>query len=278
MDDRDSSTPTVSVVTAAKGPRLPYLLDSWESLLHQAGIAWEWLIQTDGPAPDLPAELLNDHRVDVAHNGRQLGIAVTRNRALARARGPYVKALDADDLLTPDALKVSAEVLAENPRAAFVFGRSSRLTATGEERADEAPDFAVGTVTTGELERRWRRDGRSSLRYGTIAWRREVLLAYGGWAALSEMEDVSVTLAVNLHYCAAFTDRVLLLSRDHADQASISAACISDRPLNRQLVHSRLVALHRSEGLPVPEGYASAPPDASTPKARDKARSFRPGA
>jgi hypothetical protein len=81
-----AGTPTVSVLTAARTPEPAFLLDAYASLRVQSGVGWEWLIQLDGEmGHELPPEIVADHRVQVAANGRHLGTAATRNRALLRA-------------------------------------------------------------------------------------------------------------------------------------------------------------------------------------------------
>lgn len=82
--------PTVSIITALAdrpAPRLPEI----HAVLTAAPEEWEWLLQLDGDAETastLPAAIRDDPRVAIERNGRQLGIAATRNGALARARAP----------------------------------------------------------------------------------------------------------------------------------------------------------------------------------------------
>lgn len=243
--------------------------------IQASAVSWEWHIQLDGDCPEIDTGISEDPRVTVATNQRQLGIAISRNRALARATAPFVKPLDADDLLPAESLVTALEALRTHPEAAFVCGLSTRLGPDGAVTDDAPPPLEKGLIPEGRLEELWRERGASPIRYGTLCWRQDVLAAHGGWAALSEMEDVSLTLAVNLRHPGLFIDKQLLLSRDHAGQASISDACIRDRPLNRELVHQRLMFLRKLYGMELPPGFEQAPPDHSTPRAQAKARRLR---
>lgn len=108
----------VSVITPVFPPTASYLPEAYRSLLAQRlpdGWAWEWLVQVDGE-PDSISELLpgGDSRIHL-EAGKHGGPAVARNLALARARGPLVKVLDADDMLCPGVLGRDIGVLCEHP-------------------------------------------------------------------------------------------------------------------------------------------------------------------
>ncbi|MBA2725628.1 MAG: glycosyltransferase [Actinobacteria bacterium] len=267
-------TPLVSVITPALNPQAGFLLDAYHSLCDQE-CSWEWLIQLDGRQGTLPEAISEDSRVDVAFNGRQLGIAITRNRALARTRAPYVQSLDADDMLLPDSLAPRIAFLKEHPGLAFAFGRSLRRQYNGEVVSDRRPPIGEGLVEPGELERLWRKDGRSPLKYSTILWRRAVLLGAGGWAALSEMEDVAVTLAISLTSFSYYTDVDVVLFRNHPEQVTNSDAYMSDRAVNRRFIHEYLLCARRNRGIPIPPSYRHPPPDASYRVELEKIHSMR---
>ena len=80
--------PEVSVLTAL-APRPHNRLGEIHAALDAAERDWEWVVQVDGAEdPELPDALLADPRVRVERNGQPLGIALTRNRGLARVTAP----------------------------------------------------------------------------------------------------------------------------------------------------------------------------------------------
>jgi len=83
-----------------------------DSVLAQSSKHFEWIVLAHGPVPhQLDAylgKLGSDARIRVIRLPENLGIIGGMRRCLEEARGQYVIPLDADDLLTPDALTVLA--------------------------------------------------------------------------------------------------------------------------------------------------------------------------
>lgn len=266
--------PLLSVTTPALQPRRLFLLDAYRSLCEQE-CPWEWVVQLDGRAAGLPKELKEDKRVHLESNGRHLGIAITRNRALARTRGAYIQNLDADDMLLPGSLLARLRPLEQDADLAFCFGRSLRLGHNGDTAKDRPPPLAIGRVSPGQLEHRWRTDGRSPVKYGTILWRRSILLGRGGWTALSEMEDVAATLAISLEWSSYYVNADVALFRNHPDQVTNREAYLNDRAINRRFIHEYLLCARRIAGLPIPRSYKQPPPDQSYTVEIEKRTSMR---
>ena len=59
------------------------------------------------------------------------GLAPARNLGLAESHAEFVVFLDADDMLTPDALETGAAALEANPHCAFATGRCLMVDASG---------------------------------------------------------------------------------------------------------------------------------------------------
>ena len=101
--------PLLSVLTAAIGRRAEYTKQAGESLANQRlppGWEIEWVVQEDGPDPCLSEICAGFTFARHRANNAQFGIPMTRNLALARARGILVHALDCDDLMLPSGIPV----------------------------------------------------------------------------------------------------------------------------------------------------------------------------
>ena len=143
---------------------------------------WEWVLQIDGEG-EQPLEFFEDARVRAQNNGVLLGAATTRNRALMRLRGEMVFNHEEGDFLRPGALATLAETLAGTGEAAFVVGRARRQSG--------AHPHLEGTVEPGALFDAWVADDLTVLPVypNAILWRRNILLAAGGWPARTDSAE-----------------------------------------------------------------------------------------
>jgi Glycosyl transferase family 2 len=99
------------------------------SVLAQSSEHFEWIILAHGPIPrPLDAfldKLGSDSRIRIIRLPENLGIIGGMRQCLEEARGQYVIPLDADDLLTPDALTVLASRLQQT--SPFVYSDEDSL-------------------------------------------------------------------------------------------------------------------------------------------------------
>jgi hypothetical protein len=245
------ASPAVSVLTAALAPDPGFLLDALESLRAQEEADWEWLIQLDGERqPRLPPEVTAEPRIRVEANGRQLGAAATRNRALVRARSQLVQNLDADDQLLHGALSSGRAALGADPELAFAFGRTVDLQADGTRHGAwrEHIPFAPGRIEAGLLDAYWLETGRDPLPLSPIIWRRTHLFAYGGWTALSVLEDTALVLTIASRHPCFYIDRDTQLYRIHPGQMTAACDYRQERAPNRTFIFERLRALQALDG------------------------------
>lgn len=182
-------------------PRISVLIpafnaDEWvataiESVRSQTFSDWE-IVAVDDASSDRTAEILRSFsapRVRVEQNAANLGMTANWNRCLSLATGDLVMKLDADDALKPRALELLAEAL-EDPAVIGAGIRSLQCDAALEPfdgiQGDDAMqrngiDPYRDAVHAGE---RWydvAGMGYQLWSSSAFAWRRDFLVAAGGW-------------------------------------------------------------------------------------------------
>jgi len=249
-----SRSDLISVITATHDLEAPYLREAYDSLLSQTDAEWEWLVQFDGSQWDTPAWLQDDPRIKVEINGTKLGIANTRNLALTRARGELVQSLDSDDMLLPEALARVSQALRDTPELGYALGKihflvDGELSDKDDHGRDDGSPPPFGRIEPGDL---WNiqegsKRGLSSP-FNFPMWRRDVLLAYGGWAAISTGEDFNVLFAVSEDYAGEFIDEFTILYRQHEGSIMHDDEYWRISPRNREFTKARLRAIRALKG------------------------------
>ena len=100
--------------------------DSIESVLCQ-DVPLELIVVNDRSPDDLDAAMekyLADERVVYVTNEKNMGAALSRNRAMEMARGKYIAFLDSDDIWLPGKLKKQVEVLEKSGNVLCCTARS----------------------------------------------------------------------------------------------------------------------------------------------------------
>jgi len=191
--------PLVSVITPVLPAHSTWLTDTWHSLQQQEfGVEhpWEWLVQRDGPEP-LKEPLPDDGRIHQHTNPVSFGPALSRTLALARARGQFVKVLDADDLLTPGQLGREVALFQSHPGVGWITSAALDLLPDGTWAAPEWQQ-PEGAIPIGSVASWWREHGRQPpVHPASLCVRRDLLRALGGWMALPASEDTGLLLALN---------------------------------------------------------------------------------
>ena len=110
-------SPAVSVIIPVGPGHGRYLIDALDSLIAQDTDAWECIVVNDSGEPlDIRGHAWA-HVVD----GLQMGAGSARNIGVRSSKAPLLCFLDADDMLTPHALRAMMERYAEGD-CAFVYG------------------------------------------------------------------------------------------------------------------------------------------------------------
>lgn len=108
-----------------------WLEDAIRSVRTDSGVDYEIVICNDGSTDrtqDVMQRLADgDGRIRLLRNDANLGGICTRNRLIKEAAGDWIVWLDADDLLAPDFLDISAEALRADPGVGVIRYRYARL-------------------------------------------------------------------------------------------------------------------------------------------------------
>src|SRR3989344_2871105 len=97
---------------------ITYLRQAVESIIKQTYRNFEFIIVDDASTDETWDYLksLNDPRVKLIKNKKNLGLAASLNIALRQAHGDYIARMDADDISLPDRLKTQIDYLIKNPQ------------------------------------------------------------------------------------------------------------------------------------------------------------------
>ncbi len=96
------------------------------SIINQTETDWQLVVVDDGSTDATSAivEQLNDPRILLLRNPKNLGLAGSLNVAIAHAGGTYIARMDADDLAFPERLALQANFMRANPDIDLVGGNA----------------------------------------------------------------------------------------------------------------------------------------------------------
>lgn len=217
--------PLVSIITPAYAPDADHLTAAYESVASQelpAGWELEWLVQEDGATGAARTILATDDRIRHGEN-RHLGVAMTRNLALALARGWLVKNLDADDVLQPGVLARDIDCLTSEHGVQWSTSRVLDLMPDGTLVGfDNDPE--PGRIAAGSVVEHWRQHSyRLPVHPTTVCMRRDLAVAMGGWMAVPGSEDTGLLVAASTVADGWFHSEVGLHYRKHPGQQTATA-------------------------------------------------------
>ena len=124
---------------------MDFIADTIKSVIIQSYTNWELIIVDDcstDKTDEVVKPFLTDKRILYIKNEANSGAAVSRNRALKKAKGKWIAFLDSDDLWAPDKLEKQVDFMKShdyhfsytNYSEIDVDGRKTGITVTGPNR------------------------------------------------------------------------------------------------------------------------------------------------
>lgn len=114
-----------------------YIKESVESVLSQSFNDFEFVIVDDGSTDETPAILeeyaLQDNRIRIIRNEKNMGIVYALNRGLKVCHGDYIVRMDADDVATQDRLKKQVAAMEADSRICVLGGALTYIDAEGND-------------------------------------------------------------------------------------------------------------------------------------------------
>jgi glycosyltransferase involved in cell wall biosynthesis len=183
------------------------------SVLLQDYEEFELVIVNDA-STDATAEIIErfaaqDDRIVLVHNERNLGRALSRNRAIETARGDLIAILDADDVAMPFRLSHQVAFMQAHQDVGMLGGWALRI-----DEHNQPLDLLMGRTQGADLRRELMRRLRMPFCHSTVMFRREVLLSVGMYdPRFIRSQDVHLCRRVIQHVEAASLPEWLALFR-----------------------------------------------------------------
>ncbi|MFG1998303.1 glycosyltransferase family 2 protein [Spirillospora sp. NPDC048911] len=226
--------PLISIITAchaSSGQFLPETIKSVEALKLPDGWDLEWIVQEDGDTPQLSERFAGVDCVRFAANGRQLGIASTRNLALSRASGALLQAFDSDDVLLPDAFLTLIPRFEEH-RIHWAIGQADDLLPDGTRKPYPSP-IPFGLQKAGAINAYAAEQGANWPIHGAaLMLRATSFRALGGWSGIPYDDELATFAALSQITDGYYDEAITWLYRHHPKQThrtegsrALSAEC-----------------------------------------------------
>jgi glycosyltransferase involved in cell wall biosynthesis len=170
------------------------------------------------------------------------GLCIARNMGMQASRGKFLVFLDADDMLTPDAIATSLARLQCQPESAFAYGHESHFNETGPVPSG---GLSPGKCLKGDPYAEMLRMNHPLRAPGAMLYRRDLVERIGGFTSgLDGTEDFDLNLRLVREHPIICNDRVVLMIRLHGTNTTRRWAHMLSRSVAAQKVQRRFVAQH----------------------------------
>ena len=209
--------PTVSIIMAVHNAE-DFLDAAVSSILHQSFGDFEFIIIDDG-STDRSTQLLQDfarrdNRVRLISRPNK-GLTPSLNEGLQLARGDLIARMDADDVATPDRLKIQVEFLHAHPEVSLLGGAYELIDGAGRMLTTITPPTDDATLQEHALA------GRTPICHPLAMMRADAVRQAGGYdEEFTVAQDLDLWLKLGEVGKMACVRDVLLRYRQHEDSIS----------------------------------------------------------
>lgn len=244
MLDNKTSCPIASIVMSAAATSQSYFSESIQSCLSQTVSSFELIVIDDGLSEENRSYLgsIEDGRLRIIRNERNLGQSRSVNKGMRVARGKYVIRMDADDIMLPTRIEAETAFMDAHPNV-VAAGALAELTSTGRivPKQRYSPEGLVCALLFG-----------STLVHPTMIIRRKTAIEAGLWydeETLYAQDYMFWADALKVGRIALIPELVLRY-RVHAGQISVSkrdAQIACARTVQRKIAESMGLVLDDSQ-------------------------------
>lgn len=210
MTTESGKNPLISVIIPTYN-RLELLRETVQSVRNQTFHDFELIVVNDGSS-DGTAQWLESQEWLRHVNQKNSGIATSRNRGAAMAKGQWLAFLDHDDIWAPDKLEIQADFVRQNPGVGLVAARHVRLGtrhSTSRRREWIKGDLLVKAYS------------ESFIHTSSVMIRRDVFDKIGGFPTHYRFADeFDVWLKIAAAYPIAYADDTLVFIRFYESNTS----------------------------------------------------------
>lgn len=139
----------VSVIMSEYNTEEEILEQSIKSILEQTFKNFEFIIVNDGDSNNLKniVNKLNDERITLIENKKNIGLPKSLNKAIDKSKGKYLIRMDSDDISHPKRIEKLVNFIESNPHFSVV-GSSINLLTESDEKIEK---ISSGEITKHDL-------------------------------------------------------------------------------------------------------------------------------
>jgi glycosyltransferase involved in cell wall biosynthesis len=216
-DEPSTEFPLVSVIIPSYN-QAHFLHESIESVLAQTYPHIEIVVVDDGSS-DNAVEVASQYQGTRYIRQENLGVSTARNTGIRHSTGQFLVFLDADDRLTPHALKAGLTCFEAHPESAFVYGRCRFIALDGAVLGDN-----LGFTITGDYYAAMLRRSYIPMP-GMVMLRRTVLETVGPYDGfLSGCADYELYLRITRQFPISCHETVVAEYRQYGASLSRNTA------------------------------------------------------
>lgn len=231
----------ISVIMSVYNEKSIYVEKAIDSILNQTYSDLEIVIVLDSPDNETLLKILKEYthkdaRVKLLINDKNIGLAMSLNRAIEVAHGEYLARMDADDISKPERLERELEYLINNGLD-VVSCVADKIDENGNVWGEIKPFNNRPEVIKDLLEI------QNVIIHPTVLMRTDIIKSVGGYRNFPSCQDYDLWLRlITTNYKIGIINENLFQFRKHRD--SVTATRRYNQILNekyiREMYHQRL--------------------------------------